>query len=77
MYHKTPDLGSLSKFKLNAYKEKNIFRSTSVWASILLEQFQTRSDFEIRHRKIYLIPSKIRGSIPTFKDMCVHCMYDM
>ena len=31
MYHKTPDLGSLSKFKLNAYKEKNIFRSTSVW----------------------------------------------
>ena len=49
--------------------EKNIFGYTSVWATILFEQFQISFGFKIEHGKTCPFPSKTGSSIPTFRDM--------
>ena len=46
-----------------------LFWGTSVWAPILLEEFQSRSEFDIEQRKTFLFPSKTGSSIPTFGEM--------
>ena len=48
--------------------EKIILGGTSVWASILLEQFQNSTRFKVEPEKC-LSPFHIGSSIPTFRDM--------
>ena len=56
------------------YIEKEYFGGTSVWAAILLEQFQNRFGFEKGYGKTCLFPSQIESSIPTFRDMYETCV---
>ena len=46
---------------------KKYFGGTTVWATILLEQFQNRSGFEIEQGETFLFPySNIWGHVLTF-----------
>lgn len=68
-------LESLPKFKLNAYKEKNFREHKSLGTHIAwVVQFQSRSGFEIEHRKTNPFPSQIGSPIQTFKDLHCHLL---
>ena len=54
--------------------EKKYFGVTSVWAPMLLVQFQNRSGIEIEHGITCLFPSQIGSSIPTFGDIHLHLL---
>ena len=47
---------------------KNIWGDASVWETILLKQFQNRSEFEVERGKTRPFPSQIGSSIRAFKD---------
>ena len=48
---------------------ETIFRGTSAWTPILLEQFQTNTGFNTEHESTSTFTSRIGSSISTFKDM--------
>ena len=54
--------------------EKECFVSgaggASIWAPILLGQFQNKPEFEIEHGKTCPFPSKVESSIPTLRGTC-------
>ena len=52
--------------------EKNYVGDTSVWATILLKQFQNDIGFHTEHENKRSVPSHIGRSIATFRDMYLH-----
>ena len=50
--------------------EKEYFVGASIWAPILLGQFQNKSEFETEHGKTYPFASKVESSIPTLRGTC-------
>ena len=52
--------------------EKNYVGGTSVWATILLKQFQNGIGFHTEHENKRSVPSHIGRSITTFRDMYLH-----
>ena len=54
--------------------EKEYFVGASIWAPILLGQFQNKSEFETEHGKTYPFASKVESSIPTLRGTCIISM---
>ena len=54
--------------------EKNNFGRTTVWAPILLEQFQSSLGNKIEDGKTFPFSSQIESSIPTFRDIPLHSL---
>ena len=44
--------------------------------SYLMEQFQNRSGFKIEHEKTFPFSSQIGYSLPAFREMHLHLLYE-
>ena len=78
IYYKTPEQALKSLFGIFTLVLLYLtFRDKSVWKTILLDQFQSRSGFKIGKKKVCPFPLKIECSIPKFRDIHSHLLFSV